>query len=54
MPLHHSLGFPSMILEGGVFWPHDPPWIRPWLKTLRVENLTNLYTSKMMNQVYPV
>ena len=28
MPLHHSLGFPSMILEGGSFDPHDP-WIRP-------------------------
>ena len=29
MPLHHSLGFLSMILEGGLFYPHDPPWIRP-------------------------
>jgi len=25
MPLHHSLGFSSMILEGGSFDPHDPP-----------------------------
>ena len=24
MPLHHSLGFPNMILEGGSFDPHDP------------------------------
>ena len=25
MPLHHSLGFPNMILEGGSFDPDDPP-----------------------------
>ena len=25
MPLHHSLGFPNVILEGGSFDPHDPP-----------------------------
>ena len=29
MPLHHSLGFPSMILEGGSFDPHDPPGSAP-------------------------
>ena len=37
MPLHHCLGFPSMILEGA----HDPPWIRPWnpgLDTFLSEN----------------
>ena len=31
MPLHHSLGFPNMILEGGSFDPHDPPLDPPLL-----------------------
>ena len=29
MPLHHSLGFPNIILEGGSFDPHDPPGSAP-------------------------
>ena len=29
MPLHHCLGFPNMILEGGSFDPHDPPGSAP-------------------------
>ena len=29
MPLHHSLDFPYMILEGGSFDPHDPPGSAP-------------------------
>ena len=31
MPLHHCLGFPNMILEGGSFDPHDPPLDPPLL-----------------------
>ena len=29
MPLHHFLVFPNMILEGGLFDPHDPPGSTP-------------------------
>ena len=29
MPLHHSLGFPNMILEGGSFDPIIPPGSTP-------------------------
>ena len=36
MPLHHCLGFPNVILEGGSFDPHDPPGSAPGLINLTV------------------
>ena len=29
MPLYHSLGFPNMILEGGILTPMTPPGSAP-------------------------